>query len=114
MATSIFQYCLANSMDRGAWQARVHRGCKESDVTEHADTPIPFCKGLFLTQVTDQELLSKGDFSYLSDSETGSFHFMAPLQNKGLSTNSTAISWKLVKNARSQTLPWTYCTCPVL
>ena len=24
--------CLENSMDRGAWQATVHEGCKESDV----------------------------------------------------------------------------------
>ena len=26
--------CLANSMDRGVWWATVHRGCKESDMTE--------------------------------------------------------------------------------
>ena len=26
--------CLENPMDRVAWQALVHRGCKESDVTE--------------------------------------------------------------------------------
>ena len=26
--------CLENSMDRGAWRAMVHRGCKESDTTE--------------------------------------------------------------------------------
>ena len=26
--------CLENSMDRGAWQARVHRVAKESDTTE--------------------------------------------------------------------------------
>ena len=25
--------CLENSMDRGAWQARVHRVAKESDIT---------------------------------------------------------------------------------
>ena len=29
--------CLENSMDRGAWQARVHRVAKESDVTEHIE-----------------------------------------------------------------------------
>ena len=27
--------CLENSMDRGAWRATVHGGCKESDRTEH-------------------------------------------------------------------------------
>ena len=27
-------FCLENSMDRGTWQATVHRGCKESDMTE--------------------------------------------------------------------------------
>ena len=26
--------CLENPVDRGAWQATVHRGCKESDMTE--------------------------------------------------------------------------------
>ena len=26
--------CLENPMDRGTWQATVHRGCKESDTTE--------------------------------------------------------------------------------
>ena len=26
--------CLENSMDRGAWQATVYRGCKELDTTE--------------------------------------------------------------------------------
>ena len=26
--------CLENLMDRGAWQATVHGGCKESDTTE--------------------------------------------------------------------------------
>ena len=26
--------CLENSMERGTWQATVHRGCKESDMTE--------------------------------------------------------------------------------
>ena len=26
--------CPENTMDRGAWQATVHRGCKESDMTE--------------------------------------------------------------------------------
>ena len=30
--------CLENPMDRGAWWAAVHRGCKELDVTEHACT----------------------------------------------------------------------------
>ena len=27
--------CLENHMDRGAWWATVHGGCKESDITEH-------------------------------------------------------------------------------
>ena len=26
--------CLENPMDRGAWQATIHVGCKESDMTE--------------------------------------------------------------------------------
>ena len=26
--------CLENPMDRGAWQDTVHKGCKESDMTE--------------------------------------------------------------------------------
>ena len=26
--------CLENPMDRGTWQATVHKGCKESDMTE--------------------------------------------------------------------------------
>ena len=26
--------CMENSMNRGAWWARVYRGCKESDMTE--------------------------------------------------------------------------------
>ena len=26
--------CLGNPMDRGAWQATVHKGCKESDSIE--------------------------------------------------------------------------------
>ena len=26
--------CLENPMDRGAWQATAHGGCKESDTTE--------------------------------------------------------------------------------
>ena len=26
--------CLKNPMDRGAWWATVHKGCKESDTTE--------------------------------------------------------------------------------
>ena len=28
--------CLKNSMDRGAWWAIVHWGCKDSDTAEHA------------------------------------------------------------------------------
>ena len=33
--SSPLQYsCLKNSMDRGTWWARVHRGCKELDTTE--------------------------------------------------------------------------------
>ena len=33
-----FQYsCLENSMDRGAWQTRVHGVAKESDMTEAAE-----------------------------------------------------------------------------
>ena len=27
--------CLGNPMDRGAWRATVHRGCKKLDTTEH-------------------------------------------------------------------------------
>ena len=34
MAPSILYSCLANPMDRGAWQARVHGVTKESDMTE--------------------------------------------------------------------------------
>ena len=30
--------CLGNSMDRGVWQAIIHRITKESDATEHART----------------------------------------------------------------------------
>ena len=30
--------CLKNPTDRGAWQATVHRGCKESDTTEATNT----------------------------------------------------------------------------
>ena len=30
--------CLENPVDRGAWQATVHRGCKESDMTEATNT----------------------------------------------------------------------------
>ena len=30
--------CLENPMNRGAWWAAVHRGCKELDTTEHACT----------------------------------------------------------------------------
>ena len=30
--------CLENPMDRGAWWATVHRGTKESDMTEHSWT----------------------------------------------------------------------------
>ena len=32
--------CLENPVDRGAWQATVHRGCKESDMTEHKNIYI--------------------------------------------------------------------------
>ena len=33
---NLLQYsCLENSMDREAWWATVHGGCKESDKTEH-------------------------------------------------------------------------------
>ena len=36
--SNLLQYsCLENSMNRGAWQARVHRVAKESDVTEHLE-----------------------------------------------------------------------------
>ena len=32
---NLLQYsCLENPMDRGAWQATVHAGCRESDTTE--------------------------------------------------------------------------------
>ena len=30
--------CLENSIDKGAWQVRVHRGHKELDTTEHIHT----------------------------------------------------------------------------
>ena len=33
-----FQYSCQNPMDRGAWQATVHGGFKESDTTEHTHT----------------------------------------------------------------------------
>ena len=34
-----FQYsCLGNPMDRGAWRATVHAGCKELNMSEHACT----------------------------------------------------------------------------
>ena len=37
----MFQYsCLENSMDRGAWGAIVHGGCKESDTTERLTLPF--------------------------------------------------------------------------
>ena len=41
----LLQYsCLKNSMDRGAWQATVHGGRKESDMTEHSNTlDVRFC-----------------------------------------------------------------------
>ena len=33
---NLLQYsCLKNPMDRGAWRATVHGGCKEVDITEH-------------------------------------------------------------------------------
>ena len=33
---NLLQYsCLENCMDRAAWRATVHGGCKESDMTEH-------------------------------------------------------------------------------
>ena len=36
---SPFQYsCLENSMDRGAWQSKVHGVAKELDVTEQLST----------------------------------------------------------------------------
>jgi len=36
---NLFQYSdLENSMDREAWWATVHEGCKESDTTEHTHT----------------------------------------------------------------------------
>ena len=34
---NLLQYsCLGNPMDRGAWQATVHQGLKESDMTKYA------------------------------------------------------------------------------
>ena len=47
---NLLQYsCLENPMDRGAWRATVHRGHKESDMTEatqHADTcSRELCRG---------------------------------------------------------------------
>ena len=45
--------CLENPMDRGAWRATVHRGCKESNMTEatqHADTcSRELCRGQSIT-----------------------------------------------------------------
>ena len=38
--------CLENSMNRGAWWATVHCGCKESDATEHDELKT---SNLFLT-----------------------------------------------------------------
>ena len=38
--------CLENSMNRGAWWATVHCGCKESDTTEHDELKT---SNLFLT-----------------------------------------------------------------
>ena len=32
----LYSSCLENSMDREAWQATVHGGLKELDMTEHA------------------------------------------------------------------------------
>ena len=38
-----FQYSrLENSMNRGSWQATVHRGCKESDTVEQLNTHRTF------------------------------------------------------------------------
>ena len=34
--------CLENSMDRGAWQATVHWGCKESDKTDRLTLSLHF------------------------------------------------------------------------
>ena len=34
MATHSSNSCLENPMDREAWRAPVHRGCKEADMTE--------------------------------------------------------------------------------
>ena len=40
----LLQYsCLADSMDRGAWWATVHRAAKESDKTDHTCTQGFFC-----------------------------------------------------------------------
>ena len=38
---NLLQYsCLENSMDRGAWQATVHGGLKESDTTEQLNMSV--------------------------------------------------------------------------
>ena len=38
---NLLQYsCLGNSMDRGAWQATVHGGLKESDTTEQLNLSV--------------------------------------------------------------------------
>ena len=46
--------CLENPMDREAWQATVHEGCKESDTTERLH---------FTSVVTKQQCIS---YTYLN------------------------------------------------
>ena len=49
---NLHQYsCLGNPMDRGAWQATVHAGCKESDATEQPSMQAP---GTRIPRATEQ------------------------------------------------------------
>ena len=58
-----------NPMDRGAWQATVHRVPKELDMTEHACTHIPTT----VTQATRAAL-----FPYPALSVSGTWQYSHP------------------------------------
>ena len=58
-----------NPMDRGAWQATVHRAPKELDTTEHACTHIPTT----VTQATRAAL-----FPYPALSVSGTWQYSHP------------------------------------
>ena len=50
---NLLQYsCLEHSMDRKAWQAMIHGGCKESDMTEQVTLSLKLCStsGMFHVQ----------------------------------------------------------------